>query len=168
MTEMALTEKADDPRRLLAEVVERCYAELRSYARLKMCPTASLCYDSNSDEGIPLNNWRNHVPPVGTVSLTLGGRFFDEKLTLGGRVNYTGERVGIPPAAKDDRKWNYQGRRWHAYTTVDAFASYKFNDTVTLDIAAENVFDTFYTDALAMANQPGPGRTIRLNMTAKF
>lgn len=36
MTEMTLTEDGNDPRRLLAEVVERCYAELRSYARLKV------------------------------------------------------------------------------------------------------------------------------------
>lgn len=36
MTQSALTQEADDPRRSLAQIVDRCYSELKSYARLKV------------------------------------------------------------------------------------------------------------------------------------
>lgn len=140
------------------------------YDKITMCPTAAQCYDSNSDEGIPLNNWRNHVPPRYSASLTLGVHLLDQKLTLGGRATYMGDRAGIPRALETDasRKYVDTGRRWHAYEIFDLFAEYKFEDGLTLSFAAENILDTFYTDALAMANQPGPGRTLRFNFAKQF
>lgn len=142
----------------------RFFAEASAiyYDKVALCPQADRCWSSRSDEGIPLNDWRNQVPPEYTASLTLGGRFLDEKLMLGGRLNYIGDRAGQPDASTS------AGVQWEAYTTVDVFGSYKITDSLAIDFAVENVFDKFYVDPLAMAMQPGPGRTARFNMTAHF
>ena len=50
---------------------------------------------------------------------------------------------------------------------MDAFATYKINDSVSLDFQAEILIDKFYVDALDGGN-PSPGRTFRATLTAKF
>ncbi|MGE3710233.1 MAG: TonB-dependent receptor, partial [Hyphomicrobiaceae bacterium] len=109
----------------------------------------------------------NYVPPKYYASLTLGTRWFDEKLTLGGRLRYFSERAG-----EDVRLNNGQFAAawspWDETTLVDIFASYKFNDIVSLDFSMTNVFDRYYVEPLNLAAIPGPGRTASLTLTGKF
>ncbi|MBA67978.1 MAG: hypothetical protein CML30_03825 [Rhizobiales bacterium] len=104
-----------------------------------------------------------HVPADISVSVTAGMRFFEEKLTIGGRVTHNGERI-IPISEPGDRQ---RTPMWLPYTTVDAFASYKLDDHLTVDIQAQNLFDRYYIDAMDGWN-PAPGRTVRASLTAKF
>ena len=57
---------------------------------------------------------------------------------------------------------------WEAYTLVDLFAEYEFNDTLTGRLRMDNVTDQFYADPLGLTTQPGPGRTIYASVTASF
>lgn len=135
------------------------------YDKIKQCPRGNVCYVSGSEDGLDQNKWRNHIPPEYSLSLTAGMRLFDQKLTLAGRVTYNSESAGQP--AKHVDPW-VNSLWWKAYALVDVYGSYKFNDAVTLDFAVENLFDKYYKDPLANVSQPGPGRTFRMNMTAKF
>ena len=109
----------------------------------------------------------NQLPPRDSVSLTLGARAFDEKMTVGGRLTYIGKRPvsGLGGIAGTGLITHVE---WKPYTVVDLFASYKVNEQFQIDAAIDNVTDTYYMDALTLGLMASPGRTFRLNMTAKF
>ena len=112
-----------------------------------------------------------HIPPKDTVAINAGARFLDDSLTIGGKVTFTGER--FVEGVGDGSVLGLNGGeinppRWNAYTLIDLFASYKINDTATLDLAVDNLTDRYYLDALSGSYLPGPGRTIRGSLTVKF
>lgn len=122
------------------------------------------CRDSSCGTGTVESDYAvAHVPADLSVSLTAGMRLFEEKLTVGGRVTHNGSRV-VPISGSVDRQ---RTPMWLPYTTVDAFASYKLNDNLTVDVQAQNLFDRYYIDAMDGWN-PAPGRTVRASLTAKF
>lgn len=109
----------------------------------------------------------NQIPPRDSLSLTLGTRVFDEKLTVGGRVTYNGKRPASSVVAGSGGG-TIEHIDWKPYTIVDLFASYKINENFQIDAAIDNLTDVYYMDALTLGMMPSPGRTFRLNMTAKF
>jgi len=132
--------------------------QLTYYTGYEFCRRGVAC----SDTTVSLDYAANHMPPELMTSITLGTRLFEDKLTAGVRVTHAGERLSpITQAAR-----MYTGV-WNPYTVVDAFATYKVNDNVSLDLQAENLTDRFYVDALDGWN-PSPGRTFRATLTAKF
>nr|WP_279290525.1 TonB-dependent receptor [Rhizobium skierniewicense] len=122
--------------------IESCYA--RSPA------SAALCYD-----GMPKTSYaffKEHIPPKRSFSATIGGRFFDEKLSLGARYTHIETEPG--------------------YELVDLFGSYRVSDTATLSFTVNNLFDKYYVDTLSLGKEvallPSPGRTIRVNFVSRF
>jgi len=107
-----------------------------------------------------------HLPPKMTGSITLGTRWLDEKLELGGRVSYTGKRATDTSSANSG--FYTVAINWTSYTLVDLFGSYKINDRTTFDFAIDNATDVYYMDALTLGLMPSPGRTVRASLTAKF
>jgi len=104
--------------------------------------------------------------PDNVFTLTGGARFLEQRLTIGGRVNYVGETQGgealFGPQAD-----------WAAYTLVDAFANYKFDNGLDLSANITNLFDKAYTPALsniasAPAMDTGRGRTFLLTAKMQF
>ncbi|WP_287139721.1 TonB-dependent hemoglobin/transferrin/lactoferrin family receptor [Mesorhizobium sp.] len=95
--------------------------------------------------------------PSSQVTGQLGFRFLEDKLTVGGEVQYNGKPKGNP-VAKD-------------YTLVNAFASYQATDNLKVDFRADNLFDVKYTNPL---NAPAtvvvyePGVTLKLAATMRF
>lgn len=124
--------------------------------------TRPLCFGG----GVPSGYAQMHLPPKTSGSVTLGTRWLDETLTVGGRVSYTGKRASELTNASSG---GYTaGIDWHQYTLVDLFASYKINDDTTFDINVDNLTDVYYMDALTLGLMPSPGRTFRASLTAKF
>ncbi|MDH4989341.1 TonB-dependent receptor [Aquamicrobium lusatiense] len=119
------------------------------------------------DHSLPEDYSTNYIPPEYTASATLGVRLFEERLTVGARVNHVGKRAINAPTSVEAGVLMPK-KLWAPYTTVDAFASYKFNDNLTLSLSGENLTNRFYMDALSLAAVPAPGRTFRLNMTTRF
>ncbi|CPR16694.1 TonB-dependent receptor [Brenneria goodwinii] len=109
------------------------------------------------------------VPPQDTVTLNLGARLLDEKLTVGGRLTYTGSRMadGIGDGSVIGTG-EIQPSRWNPYTLIDLYASYKINNNATVDLTIDNLTDRYYMDALGSSLMPGPGRTVRGGVTVKF
>ncbi|MGU3576024.1 TonB-dependent receptor domain-containing protein [Brucellaceae bacterium C25G] len=112
----------------------------------------------------------NQLPPKDSLSLTLGTRAFDEKLTIGGRLTYIGDRgvSGVLSNSMNSGGGTIELVKWKPYTLVDLFASYKVNEQFQIDAAIDNVADRYYMDTLTLGIMPSPGRTFRLNMTTKF
>ncbi len=103
-----------------------------------------------------------HIPPEYFGVVTMGLRFFDERLTVGGRVTFAGERVlGRTPGVPSESDWA-------AFEVYDQFASYEVSDTFTVGFSIENLTDRYYLDPLTVLRIPSPGRTVRVSLTAEF
>ncbi|RWK43064.1 MAG: TonB-dependent hemoglobin/transferrin/lactoferrin family receptor [Mesorhizobium sp.] len=95
--------------------------------------------------------------PSSQVTGQLGFRFLEDKLIVGGEVQYNGKPEGNP-VARD-------------YTLVNVFASYQATDNFKVDFRADNLFDVKYTNPL---NAPAtsvvyePGVTLKLAATMRF
>lgn len=108
----------------------------------------------------------NQVPPRFTASVTAGMRFWDDRVTLGGRLTYMGQRLA--PLVADPSYFSTIAKNWAPYTIVDLFGQWKINDTLTFDVSVQNLLDAYYVDALNNTDMPAPGRVIRGSLTAKL
>ena len=106
----------------------------------------------------------NNIPPKYAGSLTVGTRWLEEKLIIGGRVTFVGARA----VGRKDMYSSTMDSGWNPYNVYDLFASYKVDDMVTFNASIENMFDRYYLDAIATALVPAPGRMMRLGATVKF
>ena len=113
----------------------------------------------------PRNDWQgNYGQPEYAGSLTVGTRWLDESLVLGGRMNFFGESSHPIP----DLDFNTTFEYWEPTTTLDLFASYQFNQHVSVNASIENVTDRYYLAPLSVAGLPAPGRTARISATIQF
>lgn len=132
------------------------------YTDFEACQQNGVC----TDYTLSADYLTNQIPPRFTASLTAGARFFDERLTLGGRVTYMSER--LVPVAEDGGFFVWVTKVWEPYTVVDAFAQWKLNSHLTLDVSVQNLLDTYYVDALNNTDMPAPGRTFMATLTGTF
>jgi hemoglobin/transferrin/lactoferrin receptor protein len=134
------------------------------YTHVEMCRTASTCTNGTAQA----DYLANQIPPRFSASATGGLRFFDEKLTLGGRYIYMGARAGTVEEDNYSKTLGILTKAWAPYSLVDVFAQWKINESLTLDVSAENLLDRYYVDAINNTDMPAPGRTIRASLTGKF
>ncbi len=93
--------------------------------------------------------------PDDIVAVTLGGYFFEKKLSAGAKYSYVSSGLvsatdmfgNLLPPEKSD-----------SYGLVDIFATYKFNENVDLSFKVTNLFDKTYTPSLSTSGS-GQGRT---------
>ena len=117
---------------------------------------------STFDEPFDLPSQARIDQPEYTGTLTVGTRWFDDSLVLGGRLNVFGEPNLDGPLGPNELLY------WSAQEIVDIFSSYAINDDITLGFSVENVAERFYTAPLYVSRIPGPGRTGRVNLTVQF
>ncbi|MER9265008.1 TonB-dependent hemoglobin/transferrin/lactoferrin family receptor [Mesorhizobium sp. M0195] len=95
--------------------------------------------------------------PSSQITGQLGFRFLEDRLTIGGEVQYNGKPQGNP-VARD-------------YTLVNAFASYQATDNFKVDFRADNLFDVKYANPLNASTTSvvyEPGVTLKLAATMRF
>ncbi|RWC61230.1 TonB-dependent hemoglobin/transferrin/lactoferrin family receptor [Mesorhizobium sp.] len=95
--------------------------------------------------------------PSSQVTAQLGLRFLQDKLTVGGEVQYNGKPKGNAVAKN--------------YTLVNAFASYQATDSLKIDFRADNLFDVKYANPLNGSTTVAvyePGVTLKLAATMRF
>jgi TonB-dependent heme/hemoglobin receptor len=102
------------------------------------------------------------VPPRHKVTLDAGLRFFDERLTIGGRVHHSAETVRAGAALAISQT------KLPAYTTVDLYGSLKITEDVVASLAVDNLTDVAYGDALGLGTLLAPGRTVTGSMKFRF
>lgn len=106
-----------------------------------------------------------HVPPKDQVTLQLGYTLLNDRLDIGTRISYFSRRLVETTVANTSQ---IQPGKWNPYTLVDVYATYRIDDAKQIDFAIDNLTDRYYMDALNAALMPAPGRTFRINFTAKF
>ncbi|MEC9434092.1 MAG: TonB-dependent receptor [Pseudomonadota bacterium] len=96
-------------------------------------------------------------PPPVRLSFTAQARFWDDRLTLGGRVLHTGGSADI-----------YSGYELEQSTIFDAWASLRLNEHAQLTASVANITDQAYVDPLGSTAYPAPGRTFLLSLRMAF
>jgi len=134
------------------------------YTDVSMCRTASTCTHGTGQA----DYIANQIPPKFTAAVTGGVRFLDDSLTIGGRYTFMGARAGTVQEDNYSKTLGIITKAWNPYSLVDAFAQWKINESLTLDVSAENLLDRYYVDALNNTDMPAPGRTIRVTLTGKL
>lgn len=105
--------------------------------------------------------WPGDVAPKVKLTLDGGMRFFEEKFSLGARLNHV-----TPTQSRSlDTEGNLR-ELTDPYTTVDLYGSYAFNDRATLRFAVNNLTDRKYIPAASAYT--APGRTFIATMNVKF
>jgi hemoglobin/transferrin/lactoferrin receptor protein len=104
--------------------------------------------------------------PENVFSLTGGARFLEQRMTVGGRLNYFG------PTDAGITNMGTEAADWEAYTLVDVFANYKFDNGLDLSANVTNLFDKTYTPASSnltgFTGDSGRGRTFLLSAKMQF
>ncbi len=105
--------------------------------------------------------WPGDVAPKVKLTLDGGMRFFEEKFSMGARLNH------VTPT--QSRTLDTEGNLREVtdpYTTVDLYGSYAFNEKATLRFAVNNLTDRKYIPAASAYT--APGRTFVATMNVKF
>lgn len=115
-----------------------------------------------------LSKWQREyffisVPPKEKYTVDGGLRFFDQKLTVGGRMNYVSPTV--PIAATPELVQTYEQKSYHLYSLYLSFA---MSENVTARVNIDNLMDLAYVDAMGVPIYPAPGRTITFSLQGKF
>lgn len=119
------------------------------------------------DGGFPGSYTNTQNPPKYSVNTTLGSRWFENRLVLGGRMVYNSA-----PTAKLNKPWNdgiTTNQMYYQKSAIyDLFASFEIVKGTQLDFAVQNLTNIYYLDPLAQSFMPAPGRTLRTGLTVKF
>ena len=102
------------------------------------------------------------VPPTEKYTLDGGLRFFDKKLTIGGRMLYVAPTVPLTTAELLE---TYVQKN---YRTYGIYGSFALSENVTARMNIDNLFDVAYVDAMGVPTYPAPGRTITFGIQGKF
>ncbi|MDQ0391577.1 TonB-dependent hemoglobin/transferrin/lactoferrin family receptor [Labrys monachus] len=131
--------------RLMGVELEAAYDWVSGFASI----AGSHTNGENRDTHMPLST----VAP-NKLSGTFGWRFLDNRLTIGTRATFVGatsRRVDVPTGG---------------YGLVDVFASYKYSDSLSADLAVDNIFDRRYKAFLD--SDYSPGLAAKFSITYKF
>lgn len=100
------------------------------------------------------------APPKMKFAIDAGARFFDQSLTLGGRVT----RVG-PSEYDGMTATQYE---LDDYTVFDLYGGYQLTDAARIRFGVNNLTDVAYVPALGAPSYPAPGRTGNLSLKVEF
>lgn len=143
--------------------MQKFYAKLATtyYTKVNFCLNQTECVTS-----IHRSNLNNQVPPKLTTHLTLGTRWLDNKLDIGGRYSYYSKR--FVPVLSSMRFQNTSSIEWNPYSLVDLYANYQVTNNLKLSFNIDNLFNRYYLDTNNMGLNTAPGRTMRLGLDYKF
>lgn len=103
-----------------------------------------------------------YLSPKRKIALDGGARFFDRKLTVGGRVTH------VTPEDQFSTDVGLGTYSYKKYTLLDVYTSYKIFENFIVRAAVENLRDVAYVEALGAPLSPSPGRTFTVGGTARF
>ena len=140
-----------------------CAPDIAKRLREEDDPNTPNCVDG----GFPGSYTNTQNPPKYSINTTLGSRWFDNSLVLGGRMVYNSA-----PTAKLNKPWNdgiTTNQMYYRKSAIfDLFASYEIVKGTQLDFSVQNLTNVYYLDPLAQSFMPAPGRTLRTGLTVKF
>jgi len=121
------------------------------------------------DGGFPITFARTALQPEYSVNLNIGARFLEQKFEIGSRMTYyssyenkTEKNMGWRSSAFNRPHF------WNPILVLDAYATYKIHDRLSIDIDINNITNRYYVNPIARVQQPAPGRTIKIGLTVGF
>ncbi|WP_447725701.1 TonB-dependent receptor domain-containing protein [Sphingomonas koreensis] len=112
--------------------------------------------------------------PEDSVNWSVGGRFLDKRLEVGGRAAWYSGYDNPQLAAFTDTN-NCIGPcgfnipyTWGEIITFDAYARFRINDRFSAELVGTNLNNRYNLDPLSRSMLPAPGRTVRLSLTGRF
>lgn len=126
------------------------------------------------DGGFPIGFLRTNMIPKYSLNLTVGGKFFSDKLEVGTSLNYHGKaRNGQEEQMMRDGLivsdgMNNNPIRWNSVFLVDVFMKYKIDKDLTINFSGQNLTNQYYIDPLTRSFMPSPGRTFRIGFEGKL
>jgi hemoglobin/transferrin/lactoferrin receptor protein len=112
---------------------------------------ASRIRGTDESTGGPLGS----VPPDKVVT-TLGFRFLDQRLVVGGQWEAVAAQTRVPDGTPES----------DAFNLVDLFATYALNEDVQLGLNVKNLLDEQYTEYLN--DDPSPGMSVMFTLNARI
>ncbi|MEE4450554.1 TonB-dependent receptor domain-containing protein [Novosphingobium resinovorum] len=113
--------------------------------------------------------------PETSVNWNVGGRFFDRRLEVGGRLIWYSAYENSDPIGEWTTGETCVGGcslnipyTWGEIITFDAYARFRINERFNVELAGTNLNDRYYMDPLSRSMLPAPGRTVRLSLTGRF
>lgn len=130
--------------------------------------------------GFPNGYQLAQATPELSANLSLGGRFMDRRLEIGGRATY------YKGYENSDLDWYIAnsygaGDNEHGYVyfyntpyswgdtlIFDAYVRYKINEIFDVELTGSNLSDQYYVDPATRSAVAAPGRTFKLGLTGRF
>ncbi|WP_255265983.1 TonB-dependent receptor [Sphingopyxis terrae] len=113
--------------------------------------------------------------PETSVNWNVGGRFFDRRLEVGGRLIWYSAYDNPDPIGEWTTGETCVGGcslnipyTWGEIITFDAYARFRINERFSAELAGTNLNDRYYMDPLSRSMMPAPGRTVRFSLTGRF
>ena len=131
------------------------------YDSIRFCRPGESCIASS----LASDYATNYIPPDWSANLSVNQKFLNDRVTLGARLTYMGERsigaekpmTGFLPLIT--------AVEWRPYTLLDLMGSYSVNDALKLNWSVDNLTDRYYTEPMSLGFIPAPGRTFRIGLT---
>ncbi|WP_417561446.1 TonB-dependent receptor domain-containing protein [Marinomonas sp.] len=128
--------------------------------------------------GFPNGYQLAQATPELSANLSLGGRFMDRRLEIGGRATY------YKGYENSDLDWyianSYRAGElgyvyfyntpysWGDTLIFDAYVRYKINEIFDVEFTGSNLSDQYYVDPATRSAVAAPGRTFKLGLTGRF
>jgi len=130
------------------------------------------------NDGFPSGYQLAQATPKLSANLALGGRFLNRRLELGGRATYykAHENKDLDYIVENSRTGSKDGFlykyntpfSWGETLIFDAYARYKVNADVDIELTGTNLTDQYYADPATRSAMAAPGRTFKLSLTGRF
>ncbi|MEG2312306.1 TonB-dependent receptor domain-containing protein, partial [Brevundimonas sp.] len=134
------------------------------YDKILFCRPDETCVSSS----LASDYATNYIPPEFAANLTVSKDFFGDRLNLGARAVYRGERAVDFEPTDNGYAPLLAAVPWDAHATLDLTGKYRISQGLTVDWSVENLTDRYYVEPLNLGKMPAPGRTFRIGLTGQF
>lgn len=114
------------------------------------------------------------LQPKYSLNFEVGTRLFNEKLEMGLRGIYHSNvdlrkyDDFVKSTGIDVYNWSQRPYHWKSELTMDFYAKYNPIENLELNLGVTNITDRYYLDPMSTVPVPGPGRTFKLGLKARF
>lgn len=132
--------------------------------------------------GFPNGYLLTLATPDFSANWSLGGRFLERRLEIGGRLTYWKQYENSDLEYYRQHTYGYDGKylsgsflyaynipySWGKTLLVDAYAKYRFKNNLATELTVTNLTDQYYVDVASRSAMAAPGRTLKLSLNYSF
>lgn len=131
------------------------------YDSIRFCRPGQNCIASS----LASDYATNYIPPTWSANLSVNQKFLNDRVTLGARLTYMGDRAVGAEKPSSGYLPLITAIEWRPYTLLDVTGSYKVNDALALNWSVDNLTDRYYNEPMSLGFIPAPGRTFRIGLS---